>query len=65
LTVNVHEFTLKNIMQLVRIQNRESKQIGKICRGALFCGYFSGISRSEGRPMTHSPANTMVDWRGG
>ncbi len=72
MTTNEHTFTLKNIMQLVRTQTREKKQIGTICRGALFCGYFSGISGSGSRPMMHSPARSESlvggadnDWGGG
>jgi len=74
LTANVHTRTLKTIMQLFRTQTRARKQIGTICRGALFCGYFSGISSSGSRPMMHSPARSTwlaegnvekLDWRGG
>jgi hypothetical protein len=59
-------------MQLVRTQTRERKQIVTICRGALFCGYYSGISGSGSRPMTHLPvrSESLVggadnDWEGG
>jgi hypothetical protein len=72
LTANEPTFTLKTIMQPGRIQNRDKEQIGAICRGALFCGYSSGISSASTRPMTHLPAclerlagNDLVDWRGG
>jgi hypothetical protein len=71
LTANDRAFTLENVMNLVRTQTRAKKQIGTICRGALFCGYSSGTSGSGSRPMTHSPARSTwlsegnVDRRGG
>jgi hypothetical protein len=71
LTIKERTFTLENVMNLIRTQTREQKQIGTICRGALFCGYFGGISGSGSRPMTHSPARSTwlsegnVDRRGG
>jgi hypothetical protein len=56
LTINEREFTLTNVMNFVRTQPRERKQIGTICRGPLFCGYFGGISGSGSRSMTRLPA---------
>jgi hypothetical protein len=67
LTINSRKFTFTNVMSLVRKQTREGKQVGATCRGALFCGYFGSISRSEAGSMTHSPATwiNLVDEGGG
>ena len=57
LTINDVTFTLEIIMQLGRKQERLARKVATTCRGASFCGYFSGISGS-GRPMTHLPARS-------
>jgi hypothetical protein len=67
LTINERAFTLTNVMSFVRKQTREREQVVATGCGALFCGYFGGISRSEASDMTHSPATwiNLVDEGGG